>query len=388
MTIAYEIADVVVIGGGPAGSATALQLARAGVHVVQLERRAFGALDGDPWRSGEALTARTRRTLAALDPDLNAPDWERLPVRQMSCYLPHGSGSVATLDAQKLLIHVDRAALDAALFAAARRAGVDARAGWHVRQFVRSANGAICGVLAQDATGALRQIAAPLVIDAGGRNALALRTFDLRARLPGVSFFAMSLFFDAVAGLADATWEMHVFDPQQLTVMQISRVLPGLVRCGLGTTLAALRDAACDPIRFFWRRLGAAPELAARLRGSTLVTRPYTRAALGYRARRVTHDGLLLVGDAAGYLNPLFGDGVLRALSDAAVAAQIAAAALRSGDCSRRAFAAFERRHTLRSARDCVAAAALALPYRLPGALDVFSHTGGLPGALLSALLR
>ena len=388
MTIAHETADVVVIGGGPAGSATALDLARAGFHVVQLERRSFGALDSDQWRSGEALTARTRRALTALDRDLNAPDWERLPVRQMRCYLPYGSSAVAALGPQKLLIHVDRTALDAALFAAARRAGVDARAGWQVRQFVRTASGAVCGVLAQAETGAMHQIAAPLVIDAGGRNALALRTFDLRAHLPGVSFFAMSLFFDSVAELAEATWEMHLFDPQQLTVLQLSRVTPGLVRCGLGTTLAALRAAACDPITFFWRRVSAAPELAARLRGSTLVARPYTRAALGYRARRATHAGLLLAGDAAGYLNPLFGDGVLRALADGAAAAQTAAAALRSGDCSRRAFAAFERRHTLRTARDCVAAAALALPYRLPGALDMLSRTGGLPGALLGALLR
>ena len=39
---------------------------------------------------------------------------------------------------------------------------------------------------------------------------------------------------DQVAGVLPEVWEMHFFDPPELTVVQLSQLAPGLIRCGLG----------------------------------------------------------------------------------------------------------------------------------------------------------
>src|SRR5215216_4217904 len=85
---ADEQADVVVIGGGPAGSAVALRLARQDVRVVQLERRVFLDPRNDSIRSGEGLVPGTVHELAALDIDAGAAPWVLSRVQQVRvCWL-------------------------------------------------------------------------------------------------------------------------------------------------------------------------------------------------------------------------------------------------------------------------------------------------------------
>src|SRR5689334_20200863 len=87
-------AEVIVIGGGPAGSAAALRLARQGRHVLQFERRIFGAPENDRWRSGEGILPATLRELAQLDipPD---PAWLLQRARGVRIRWP---GGAQTLD--------------------------------------------------------------------------------------------------------------------------------------------------------------------------------------------------------------------------------------------------------------------------------------------------
>lgn len=378
---------MIVIGGGPAGSATALRLARAGLHVILLERRDFATPSGDGMRSGEGLIARTMRELAALHVELNPASWQLAPVERVRFHWPNDATQELALQ-PNALVHVDRERLDAALFEAARTAGADTREGWRVRHFERAGH-AVRGVVAQPPGSTnLHAIHAPLVIDAGGRNALALRSFDLRTPVPHMDFFAMALFFDDVADVQDNLWEMHLLDPSQLTVVQLSRMRPGLVRCGLGVSRAVQQSAGCDPMTFFWRRMACSPELYRRLRAGRMVSKPYTRAKLGYSVRAAALDGLLLVGDAAGYLNPLFGDGVLRALRDARAASSTAIRAFASGRMDQVALAPYARYHATKRTVDAFLARALAFGYAAPGMLTALGQWRATPAALLAALTR
>jgi flavin-dependent dehydrogenase len=384
-----ESADVIVIGGGPAGSATALRLARQGMHVIQLERRVFLAPHNDRLRSGEGLIPRAGRELAALGIDMASAPWVLSHVQQLRLAWPDGTRMRESITQYGGIVQIDRERFDYELFCAACRAGVDGREGWRARRFYRDSQGRVAGVLAQAPGGrALHAIRARVVIDAGGRNALAFREYNLRVPDPRGDFFAMAMFFDQVADLAPGVWEMHLFDPHQLTVVQLSQLAAGLVRCGLGTTQQAQRAGSRGPQAFFWERIQHSPELTRRLAHSRVIHRPFVRASIGYRVRQAVFDGLLLAGDAAGYLNPLFGDGIVRALWSARHAATTVAAGLRTGDLSRAGLQRYARLLVARDTIDWAVKGCILRLHSYPRMLSYIGRCDPIRRALLAALLR
>lgn len=382
-------ADVIVIGGGPAGSAAALRLARQNLHVIQLERRVLLSPGCDRFRSGEGLLPRTRRQLADLGVESDGEPWALSRIRRLRMRWPDGSWTLDSVARNGGLVQIDRERFDHALFYAARAAGVDGREGWHATQLLRDPRGAVAGVLAQPPDRRPPQaLRARVVVDAGGRGALSLREPGLRVPEREGDFFAISMFFDQVADLPDDLWEMEMFDPQRLTVVQLSRLCAGVVRCGMGSAGESWRGARRAAQDFFWERAAQSPELARRLAVGRVVLRPFVRASIGYRVRRTTFDGLVLVGDAAGYLNPLFGDGILRALTMAKWAARVVGAGLRRGDCSRAAFARYALWRAATDRLDWVMKAMLLRMQRHPEMIRRFGQSGPLRRALLGALMR
>lgn len=383
-----EVCDVIIIGGGPAGSAAALQLAQAGHSVIQLERREFFAPQHDPLRSGEGLPPRTCRALAVLGLETDSPPWQIATTRHVEVLWPHGVQTHNDLGTQSIRL-INREALDAALFAHACAHGVDGRTGWRVRDFQQDASGHVRGVVAYAPNEATpRHLRASIVIDAGGRNALALRTLARRQDDATNNFHALAMFFDQVPGLAPDTWQMQLCAKPDFLVLQLSQFCEGVVRCGLGTTQALQQRGPADPADFFWWCLQEHPELRQRFATSQVVRRPYVRAQIGYHVPQVTFDGLLLIGDATGYVNPLFGDGILRALATAAAAAKTVILALERGDSTRRAFAAYEQRQATRRRLDQVLGSALDQGSAHLSAFARLGQTATVRRAVFAALMR
>ncbi|MBK9715300.1 MAG: FAD-dependent oxidoreductase [Kouleothrix sp.] len=380
------MADVIVVGGGPAGCAAALRLAQRDLSVILLERQDVGSLSRDRLRSGEGLIPRALRELADLGVAAHDAPWALSRIRRVRTVGPDGAAATDAVGQLGGIVQIDRALFEDDLRRAAARAGVDVRLGWRARRLDYAPGQPIGGVVVQPpgarATSVLR---APIVIDASGRGALSFRTFDVQ-RSAG-DFGTVVMFFDQVAGLDPDVWEAHLFGARQLSVVQLSQIEPGVVRCGLGVS-SALQLGARHAHDLFWSQIAQHPALAGRLRGSRIVSRPYVRAGIGYRVRQVTFDGLLLVGDAAGYVNPLFGDGILRALRSARQAAAAAAAALRQDDCTRAGLRIYERQHAARDRVDAVLLGALRGMVRRPGLLLKIASLEWVRHALFSALLR
>lgn len=387
--VRQDSADVIVIGGGPAGSAAALHLARHDLAVVLLERQSASASCRDRLRSGEGLIPRTLRELAELGIATHSSPWILSHIQQVRTVWPSGAFTTNAIGRLGGIIQIDRALFEDELRRAAGRAGVDVRLGWRARRFYRTPDQRIAGVIAQPPDGQpARILHAPIVVDASGRNALSFREFDLRVGDAAGDFCTVVMFFDQVAGLQREVWELHLFGARSLNVVQLSQLEPGIVRCGLGVSRSLQLRAPRRSHDLFWSQMAQHPALAHRLRHSQLVRRPYVRAGIGYRVRQVTFDGLLLVGDAAGYVNPLFGDGILRALCTAKQAAATVTAAVRRGDCTRWGLASYERRHAVRDCFDALLLGGLRGISRRPNLLMRLSSIGGLRYALFTALLR
>lgn len=338
-----DTCDVVVVGGGPAGSAAALRLARQGLHVIQLERRVFHAPTNDALRSGEGLLPSTIHELEQLDAG-PVRSWALGTVRQLLVRWRDGHSTQDRFPPHSTLTLVHRERFDHHLFCAAAAAGVDSRQGWKVSDLLLDHNQQCRGVVAAGPDGKSRMITAKVVIDAGGRNARSITQLDLRKTTTDPQFIAVVLYVDALPKLRADQWEMHFWNGDGLAVMQLTQLAPGLVRCGLGINVRAKHCAHGErPETFFWRHVAAYPALEQRLRSARQVRPFYARAELGYRVSHMALPGLLLIGDAAGYLNPILGDGIWAALRSAAIASDVAARACRANDVSQSRLQEYEQ---------------------------------------------
>lgn len=383
-----EQCDVLVIGGGPAGSAAACRLARAGLHTIQLERRTFFAPTNDSIRSGEGVPPRTVRELDALGINIIAHDCLLNPVCRLQVRWPSGRTTDDHFPQDRRLWLVDRERLDYQLFNAARQHGADTREGWAVRQLLHNSERGCEGAIALDPSGALVQISARVVIDAGGRNARSLTQLDLRQRTNDTQFAVVALFFDQIDELESGCWEMHFFGQHQLRTMQIVELRPGLVRCALGLSTTGKPAQLARTEAFFWEQIARHPHLEHRLHRSALVRPPFVRIDLAYRTRSIALPGLVLIGDAAGYLNPILGDGIWSALRSAAIASDVVQRAVCVGDVSLRRLAQYARRWNAQRRLPTLLTRALLKGYDHPHLLAAPAHSRALRQIMLRALLH
>src|SRR5437773_9171768 len=324
--------DAVVVGAGPAGSATALRLARAGAAVLLLDRARFPRHKP----CSEYLSPETVRLLGALDGAALAAVLARTPARLygMRVVAPDGGSAVGRFASDHRWpaplpygLALPRADLDMILRHAAERAGAAVREGVVVEDLLYEA-GAVAGVVLRDAGHGTREtIRGRVVVGADGlRSVVARRLGERRTGWPrGVAFTAH------VAGGADGgeVGEMH---GGRRGYVGLGRVGGGVTTIGLvvPATGARLPHAGAGAS---WRErllpaLEAFPLLAGRFARAELVRDVIAVGPLAQRSHRAIADGACLVGDAADFFDPFTGQGIFAALRGAELLADVLIAAL------------------------------------------------------------
>jgi geranylgeranyl reductase family protein len=330
-----QAADVIVVGGGPAGAMAAMTLAARGVSTLLLDKKRFprdkpcgGGIRYGVYRRFPELADYLRTAVAIHE------------IRKVRMEGPSGASVLAESD-EPFYLTLRRTEFDAALLARARDVGAEVLEAVRVSDLAFSSD----GVTVRSVDG--RAFTAKIVIAADGVNTVVARQVGLGEGFPEGALAIDTMEETDLAELASA-------DPETMYVAYGYRGYPGYgyvfpkrhhVDAGVGFLLS-----------FFKAKLGGAPyEHHARFvedarrrgvvhgRSNPKNFRAY-RLPLGGPLARTYADRVLVCGDAAGFVNGYTGEGIYHAMVTGQLAAETAADALARGQCGAAALAAYEAR--------------------------------------------
>jgi geranylgeranyl reductase family protein len=320
---------VVVVGGGPAGTAAAVFLRQAGHEVVLLDEARFPR----DKVCGEGVSPEAWRLLAKMGAEAAVRALRPRPVRGMKLTAPDGTaftGEYAGARAPGFAVR--RWCLDRALLECARAAGVDVREGVRARDVVRR-DGIVRGVVVEDG-GVPERLEARLVVAADGRRSVIARKLGLLREHRTLRKFAVRGYWKGVEGLTDHG-EMHVTRGGYCGIAPLG---DGEANVTFVLDQDAMRPAGGGLADFYLRTLDRWPRLRERLERACLTSPPRAIGPLALEAHRVSAPGVVLVGDAAGFYDPFTGEGVTLALRGAELAASVAHPALTNGSTDLRLY--------------------------------------------------
>ena len=328
--------DVVVIGGGPAGSTCSTLLAQQGVSVELFERERFPR-----FHIGESLIPETYWVLKRLNmlPKMHGSHF----VKKYSVQFVNASGRLsAPFYFRDNKPHecsqtwqVARSEFDQMMLDNAREHGVQVHEGIRVVDVSFDGDRAV-GVTVQEEGGRRRDIPARVVVDASGQAGLIQNRLRLRVWDPILNKGAIWTYWEGAyrdtgrdegatmvlqtAGRNGWFW----YIPQHDNIVSVGVVAP----------FDYLFKQRGSYQQTYQEEVDRCPALPQRLAGANRVTGYFATKDYSYRATRVAGNGWVMIGDAWGFLDPLYSSGVLLALRSGEMAADAIVEGLARGDTS------------------------------------------------------
>jgi flavin-dependent dehydrogenase len=327
--------DVVVIGGGPAGSTISTLIAKEDYRVQLFEREKFPR-----FHIGESLIPETYWVLQRLDmlPKMQRSHFVKKYSVQFVNAMGRESAPFYFWDNKphecSQTWQVVRSEFDQMMLENAREHGVDAREEVRVHEVLFEGDRAV-GVRIKE-NGAFREVRAKVVVDASGQNGLLMNKLGLRVWDPILNKGAIWTYFEGAyrdTGKDEGAtlviqngnkkgWFWYI--PQHDNIVSVGIVAP----------FDYIFKGRSNYAHTFEEEVEMCPGVRERVAKATRVTGYFATKDYSYRSKQVAGNGWVLVGDAFGFLDPLYSSGVLLALKSGQLAADAIVEGFRTGDTS------------------------------------------------------
>ena len=341
--------DVLIIGGGPAGSTAATTLAMAGRRVLVLEKEKFPR-----FHVGESLLPYNRQIFDELGiwPKIEAAGF--MKKRGAQFLMGNGSHGIrlnfsqGSFNKYREAIHVERSKFDELLLTHARESGAEVREECQVLEY-RVAEDDVA-VRYRDADGAGQEVRSRFLIDASGLSNLTANRDSLREYYPGHKKVAI---FGHFAGIDMPQGEEKgdiLIVRRENSWFWLIPLEDNKTSAGLVLDRADFQKLEKDVEKIFRDAVRDTPAVRDRFARSEALGPLHSVIDFSYRNGRLVEPRLVRIGDASGFLDPVFSSGVMLAMASAQHGAKAVDEALSEGAALTAGMRAYEKTN-----RRCIA---------------------------------
>src|SRR5438874_487165 len=328
--------DGVLIGGGPAGRKVSTLLAQPGLRVRLFEREHFPR-----FHIGESLIPETYwvfQRLKMLDKLRASPFVKKYSVqfvnakgKESAPFYFHDNKPHECSQTWQVI----RSEFDLMMLNNAREQGVEALEGVRVLEVLFEGDQAV-GVRIQKEDGTQEEVRAKVVVDASGQSTMLQNRFKLRQWDPVLNKGAIWTYWEGAYRDAgkDEGATIVIQTPNKQGWFWYIPQHDNTVSVGVVAPFDYLFKGRGSHEQTYGEEVEACPAVRDRVKNARRVTGYFATKDYSYRSKQVAGNGWVLIGDAFGFLDPLYSSGVLLALKSGEMAADAIAQGLSKGDTS------------------------------------------------------
>lgn len=342
MATDHQIFDIIIVGAGPAGSTAALYASRFGLKALLLEKESFprDKICGDAI-SGKSMTILKDLNLleevkglpgASIDTiTFGSPDHQQVNIRlfkDKTKGLPTG-------------LVIRRKIFDQFLFSKAKMVLENIVENCTVSDLLFE-NDSVVGLIAKLKGGEEKQFRGKIILGADGFRSIVARKSGLYHHDPEHWIIALRQYYQNIKDL-NSQIELHYVDEIQPGYLWIFPVEEGMANVGIGMHYNSLKKRKVD-LKNAMKKALSQPPFAERFRQAVALEEPKGwNLPVGSLHRKCYGNGFMLLGDAAGLIDPFSGEGIGNAMFSARTAVKTAQKALIVNDFSAQTLSEYDR---------------------------------------------